>query len=163
MENWKKFQVMDNFVVFSFPKIRSFSQTHDIRMDNLWPARNLSNNYVKLIYFSSSSSLTNFWTAAVKMRNATNFPSILVNIMNVPLWKQSSQGLKNTWGFTRVCIQSVVTNYFWAEKLTFSLTNFTGELQQACLPLFQTRDREICFKRPSFYCLKSWKASHSTT
>lgn len=135
MENCKNFLVMDNFVFCSFPKIRCFSQTHDIPMENLYPAGNLSNNYVKLIYFSSASSPTNFWTAAVKVRNTTNFPSVVVKAMNVVLWKQSSQDLKNTWGFTRACIRPVVTNYFWAENLPFSLTNWpTATSLSATIP-----------------------------
>lgn len=140
MEELKNFQVMDNFVFCSFPKISRYSHGKSVS----W--YNLSNNYVKWIYFSSASSPTNFWTAAVKVRNSSNFPSVVAKAMNVLLWKQNSQDLKNTWGFTRACIWWVVINYFWAEKLTFSLMNFTAQLQWACLPLFQTRDRERCFR-----------------
>lgn len=82
-EELKNVQVMDNFVFYSFLKIRGFSQTHDIPMEDLYPACNLSNNYVKLIYFSSGSWPTNFWTAAVKVRNATNFPPVVAKAMNV--------------------------------------------------------------------------------
>lgn len=110
------------------------------------------------------SSLPQFW-GAVKVTNATNFPSIDAKSSDVLLWNQSFQDLKNTCSFTSQLPETIseLRCSRFLIRLLSGKHHWPTMMRTACLLFFPIKYRGIYFGKPNFYGLKNRRYLYNST